>query len=262
MMCGLLSKALLSVARIYALNAFWDGLTSCQMKRLLAIGDIHGCLTALNTLLSVVNPEAEDVVVTLGDYVDRGPDSSGVIERLFELDQETQWVPLLGNHDLLFREVLAGVDTHLEGWLSVGGRETLESYGGFEVPESHRDFFESGCGLYFEPEGESVFFVHGSVVPNRPLAGQRAEDLLWRRITELDEFHVSGKRMICGHTAQRSGLPLITPYAICIDTWVFGEGWLTCFDIHAETFVQANEDGEVREFSLVELLSGRMVQES
>lgn len=232
------------------------------MKRLLAIGDIHGCLTALNNLLHRVQPGPNDVVVTLGDYVDRGPDSAGVIERLLELGHQTQWVSLLGNHDLLFTDVLHGDNTHLIGWLSVGGTETMESYGDYsDVPESHRDFLENRCQLFYEPEGESVFFVHGSVVPSRPLNAQRAEDILWKRITDLDQLHVSGKRMVCGHTAQRSGLPLITPYAICIDTWAFGEGWLTCYDVHAESFVQANEDGEVREFSLEDMLAGRLIQD-
>jgi len=229
------------------------------MMRLLAIGDIHGCLTALNALLETVRPGAEDVVVTLGDYVDRGPDSKGVVERLFQLDGTTQWVPILGNHDVLFKQALDGDHTYLEGWLSVGGQETVESYGGkIEVPESHWEFFENRCRLLYEPEGESVFFVHGSVVPNRPLNKQRPEDLLWQRVNHQTQGHESGKLMICGHTAQRSGLPLVTPHAICIDTWAFGEGWLTCYDVHAEVFVQANEEGLVREFSLDDLMQGRV----
>jgi serine/threonine protein phosphatase 1 len=213
---------------------------------------------AISTCLRV-RPQREDVLVTLGDYVDRGPDSAGVIERLFELEQQTQWVPLLGNHDLLFKQVLDGDRTFFDGWLSVGGTETLDSYGGrIEVPASHRAFLENRCRLFYEPEGAEVFFVHGSVVPKRPLTRQRSEDLLWQRVTDLTERHESGKLMICGHTAQRSGLPLVTPNAICIDTWAFGEGWLTCFDVHAETFVQANEEGQVRAFSLADLVRGKV----
>lgn len=58
--------------------------------------------------------------------------------------------------------------------------------------------------------------------------------------------------MICGHTAQKSGLPLILPHAICIDTWVFGDGWLTCFDLEAGLFYQAREDGQKRTLTLLE----------
>lgn len=222
--------------------------------RLLAIGDIHGCLTAFDTLLAEVRPGKEDVVVTLGDYVDRGPDSRGVIDRLLRLREETTLVTLLGNHDALFREVLEGNSDNLRGWLSVGGIQTLDSYGGkSDVPESHLQFLRSGCRLWYEPEGENVFFVHGSAFPNLPLAAQPEEWLLWKRIHDAQWPHESGKTMICGHTAQRSGTPLILPSAICIDTWVFGEGWLTCYDIHGGTFTQSNQKGELRRLSFEEV---------
>lgn len=215
--------------------------------RLISIGDIHGCLTAFETLLDELRPEKDDVVVTLGDYVDRGPDSNGVIERLLRLQSETTLVPLLGNHDALFLEVLDGTCENLRGWLSVGGVQTLESYGGKSgVPDSHTAFLRLGCRLWYEPEGEKVFFVHGSAFPGSPLTEQTMEWLLWRRIHDAGGPHVSGKAMICGHTAQRSGLPLVTPYAVCIDTWAFGEGWLTGYDVHAGVFVQANQAGETR----------------
>lgn len=221
---------------------------------LLAIGDIHGCLNALETLLTHLKPGRADVVVTLGDYVDRGPDSKGVIDRLLRLAGETTLVPLLGNHDLLFREALAGVLDQLEGWLQVGGQQTMESYGSLSaVPEAHHQFLSQTCRLWFEPENEEVFFVHGSACPGLPLEQQSEEWLLWRRIHEAEGPHVSGRTMICGHTAQRNGLPLLLPHALCIDTWAFGEGWLTCYDVHAAAFLQANESGEVRRLSLAEL---------
>jgi serine/threonine protein phosphatase 1 len=229
----------------------WGEFVLSDLMRLLAIGDIHGCCTALETLLDEIEPGREDVVVTLGDYVDRGPDSRGAIERLLRLGGETNWVPLLGNHDLLFRQVLDEECGNVAGWLTVGGVQTLESYGGLSgVPESHLHFLRTRCRLWYEPEGEPVFFVHGSAYPDLPLAAQPEEWLLWRRIHDASWPHVSGKTMICGHTAQRSGLPLVLPHAICIDTWVFGEGWLTCYDVHAGLFIQANEAGEVRTLRL------------
>jgi serine/threonine protein phosphatase 1 len=223
--------------------------------RLLAIGDIHGCLTAFNTLLDELRPGTEDVLVTLGDYVDRGPDSQGVMERLLALRAETTLVPLLGNHDVLFKEVVEGTSENFKGWLSVGGLQTLESYGGKSgVPDSHVEFLNTGCRLWFEPEGEKVFFVHGSAHPDLPLAEQPEEWLLWRRIHDAQWPHQSGKIMICGHTAQRSGLPLILANAICIDTWAFGEGWLTCYDVHGGLFIQSNQAGEIRQFTFDELI--------
>lgn len=222
--------------------------------RLLAIGDIHGCLTALETLLAAVQPCREDVIVTLGDYVDRGPDSKGVIDRLLRLAEETTLVPLLGNHDLLFREALEGKLANYPGWLNVGGQQTLESYGGLDaVPETHRRFLSETCRLFFEPEKENVFFVHGSAFPALPLAEQPENWLLWRRVYDAQWPHVSGRLMVCGHTAQRNGLPLMLPHALCIDTWAFGEGWLTCYDTHAAAFTQANESGEARRLTLEDL---------
>jgi serine/threonine protein phosphatase 1 len=155
----------------------------------------------------------------------------------------------LGNHDLLFTEVLEGTCDNLRGWLSVGGLQTLESYGGKSgVPDSHLTFLKTDCRLWFEPEGEKVFFVHGSAIPDLPLEEQPLEWLLWRRIHEAEGPHRSGKVMVCGHTAQRNGLPLVTPNAICIDSWAFGDGWLTAYDVHASVFIQANQAGEIRRF--------------
>jgi serine/threonine protein phosphatase 1 len=225
-----------------------------QRMRLLAIGDIHGCLTALDTLLEEVRPGREDVLVTLGDYVDRGPNSKGVLDRLVGLAGETTLVPLLGNHDVLFQEAIEGMLDHFEGWLRVGGAQTVESYGSLDaVPKAHYQFFDQTCRLWYEPDNEDVFFVHGSAFPGLPLEDQSVEWLLWHRIHEAQWPHVSGRTMVCGHTAQRSGLPLILPHALCIDTWAFGDGWLTCYDVHAASFIQANEAGAIRRLSMDEL---------
>ena len=108
--------------------------------RTLAIGDMHGCLTALETLLDVVAPSEEDQLVTLGDYVDRGPDSRGVIERLLALDRECHLVPLRGNHELMMLDA-----KQLRGamfWRLAGGTNTLASYDtgvAADIPEAFRD---------------------------------------------------------------------------------------------------------------------------
>ena len=84
--------------------------------RLIAIGDIHGCSVALRTLIEAIDPGASDIVVTLGDYVDRGPDSKGVIDQLIELGKRTQLVALMGNHEEMMMEVVQGHQTH-HNWL-------------------------------------------------------------------------------------------------------------------------------------------------
>ena len=75
--------------------------------RTIAIGDIHGCSAALDALLNAIRPRPEDCIVTLGDYINRGPDSRGVIERLIELKDRCRLVPLLGNHEEMLFEALA-----------------------------------------------------------------------------------------------------------------------------------------------------------
>ncbi len=222
--------------------------------RLLAIGDIHGCLTAFETLLAHLQPGQEDTIVALGDYVDRGPDSKRVLDRLLQLAGETRLIPLLGNHDSMFRDILNSEFGNLQGWLAVGGLQTLESYGNLDnVPPAHRQFLSETCRLWFEPAGEEVFFVHGSAHPSLPLERTPEDWLLWRRVHDGAHPHVSGRTMVCGHTAQRSGLPLILPHAICIDTWAVGEGWLTCYDVHAGAFLQTNQAREFRRLTLAEL---------
>lgn len=224
--------------------------------RLLAIGDIHGCLTAFDTLLDAVQPTPEDYLITLGDYVDRGPDSRGVVERLIELKQSQRLVPLIGNHEQMLLEARQS-PTVLESWLGYGGEATMDSYARYErrgeladVPDSHWEFF-AGCVDWFETDGH--FFVHACASPSTPLAEQPVSWLRWEKF-ELARPHLSGKVMICGHTRQMSGVPKNLGYAVCIDTWVYGNGWLTCLDANSGRFWQANERGQRREAQIEQIM--------
>jgi serine/threonine protein phosphatase 1 len=224
--------------------------------RTLVIGDIHGCSTALRTLLNTVRPGTNDVLVTLGDYVDRGPDSKGVIDILIGLEKTTQLKPVTGNHEILFLEVMAGRIAP-QGWLAAGGTETLISYSGdptklswSSVPKAHVEFLSERCLRYYEDA--THLFVHANANSVYALQDQSDDWLFWTRFS--DAFpHVSGKTMICGHTAQKSGLPAVRPFAICIDTWVYGQGWLTCLEVETGIIHQANEKGEQRTLKLVEM---------
>jgi serine/threonine protein phosphatase 1 len=220
--------------------------------RLLAIGDIHGCSTALAALLGIVQPSADDLVVALGDYVDRGPDSRGVLDRLLELRAKTRLVTLCGNHEQMMLE--ARVDPMVrESWLMYGGDATLESYATddrpaelSEVPQQHWEFLEQ-CRDWYETERH--FFVHAGAAPDLPLDDQPIELLRWERFDDPPP-HRSGKVMICGHTRQASGWPRNLGHAVCIDTWVYGPGWLTCLDVRSGAFWQANEIGQTRQADL------------
>src|SRR3954453_11142807 len=96
--------------------------------RTITIGDIPGCSMALDALIDAIKPRPEDTIVTLGDYIDRGPDSRGVIERLIDLGRRCRLVPLLGNHDQMLLDVRSG-KYRIYWLLDIGGTTTLDSYG-------------------------------------------------------------------------------------------------------------------------------------
>jgi serine/threonine protein phosphatase 1 len=94
-------------------------------------------------------------------------------------------------------------------------------------------------------ETENHFFVHANADPSAPIYAQPDEMLYWQRFGK-PRPHVSGKTMVCGHTIQRSGEPLNVGHAICIDTWAYGKGWLTCLDVETGNYWQTNEQGQRR----------------
>lgn len=216
--------------------------------RIIAIGDIHGCLAAFETLLAAVRPQPEDTVVTLGDYIDRGPDSRGVIERLLRLAGQCRLVPIVGNHDQMLLDLCDGHSDLYVNWLMYGGNTTLESYDTLkpeEIPPAHIEFLR-GCRLVHETERH--FFVHGNYVAELPLAKQPADTLLWDSLKMREPGpHCSGKTAILGHASQRSGEILDLGYAKCIDTWCYGGGWLTALDVGGGQVWQADKRGEGRE---------------
>jgi serine/threonine protein phosphatase 1 len=225
--------------------------------RILAIGDIHGCLLALNALLELVKPQSEDQVILLGDYVDRGPDSFGVIDRLITLQTTHRLITLRGNHDQMMLDARHGDDAEVN-WLHHGGDQTLASYSVLgdagklvDVPDHHWQFLEETRILPYETA--THFFVHANVVPHLPLDGQTELILLWEKLID-PEPHVSGKIMICGHTAQKRGGPLNLGHAVCIDTFVYGDGWLTCLDVTAGQVWQANQRRQTRAFHIDDLI--------
>lgn len=220
--------------------------------RTLAIGDIHGCLTALNTLLAHVDPRPDDQLVFLGDYVDRGPHSRGVIDRLIGLIASHNVVALRGNHEVMMMQAREPRTAQYH-WMFYGGRETLESYSPKpnrlgrldEVPDGHWRFLDDHCQNLHELE--RVFFVHANAWPDVELEDQPTDMLHWEHIDPIGaRRHKSGKVMICGHTKQKSGVPLDLVHTICIDTWAYGDGYLTCLDIDTGEYWQASDGGVAR----------------
>ena len=248
-------------------------------RRTLVIGDIHGCMTAFNKLLDFIKLQPDDLLITLGDYIDRGPDSKGVIDRLLQLQKSHNLVSLRGNHELMmlkwWQTTEAGQD-----WWNNGGNKTVASYTSdfdtlieMEVfcqmgkaalftpeqmaklkdifPIEHIHFIEFGCCYWYETK--NYIFVHGMVDPSLEMPQQDPTNLVWQRFSRGHDAgirigpHCSGKKIVCGHTPQFLGLPVDIGHAVCIDTGPFmNDGWLTCLDIDRNDFYQANEQGQVR----------------
>jgi len=215
--------------------------------RLIAIGDIHGCAAALDTLLAAIAPQADDTIVALGDYVDRGPDSKGVIDRLIALGSRCKLIALHGNHEEMMLDVVRDGQPPFR-WLQYGGVETLDSYrfaGDMSVvSQAHRDFFASMRDFY---ETNDYFFVHANYDPDLSLAEQPRQLLRWMKLTDMTPPpHRSGKRAIVGHTHDRNGEIFDIGHLVCIDTFCYGGGWLTALDVDSGQLWQSNLAGELR----------------
>ena len=197
-------------------------------RRLLAFGDIHGCRTELLALLAQVSPGAGDQLVFLGDYVDRGPDSAGVIDDLLAVRARfPASVFLRGNHEQMLLDVLAGADPTT--FLFNGGGRTIASYearGGWPPPGEHRLFLENLPLLY---RSAGFVFVHAGLRPGTPLAEQGADDLLWIRQEFLECPDDWGATVVYGHTPRDA--PLFEPGRIGLDTGCVYGGRLTCCDV-------------------------------
>ena len=209
---------------------------SRQQNRLLAIGDIHGCLDQLKVLMDQVVPTTSDQVVFLGDYVDRGPASAGVIDYLLEFRSTfPATVFLRGNHEQMFAEYLQGHDP--TAFLMNGGLKTLSSYqdnGQWPIPSSHRTFLKALINCY---ETEDFIFVHAGLRPEIPLSEQDNSDLIWIRREFISSNYDWGKTVVYGHTPLEE--PLLTGSRMGLDTGCVYGRQLTCCDVRTRKIWQA-----------------------
>ncbi|MCH2182778.1 MAG: metallophosphoesterase [Mariniblastus sp.] len=219
------------------------------MPRTIAIGDIHGCAVALTRLLQELAPQKSDTIVGIGDYVDRGLDSNGVIETLVDLVSVCHLVPLIGNHELM---MFTGLQNRqdFEFWVQHGGGQTLSSYGGKteNIPQHHMTFLNHCLKFY---ETDTHIFLHANYVPEIPLHQQPDEVIFWEHIKEtVPGPHQSGKTVVVGHTPQSDGLVRNCGHLQIIDTFCYGDGWLTALDVDSGKIWQTNNAGDFRESML------------
>ncbi len=226
------------------------------MPRTLAIGDIHGCLTAFNALLDAVKLTPDDHLVLLGDYVDRGPDSKGVLNRILQLRKHRHVSAIMGNHEEMMLAARAGHIDLLRDWVLNGGLDTLISYGGEratlrDVPAEHWHFLANDLVDYVETD--THLFVHAGCQPNRPLSEQDDATLRWERCDHIQP-HQSGKIIVCGHTPQPAGMPMNKGFAICLDTAATYGELLTCLDVQSGKLWQSDPAGKISRGTIADYL--------
>lgn len=215
------------------------------MKRTFAIGDIHGCLDQLEDLVHRIEPRKDDLLVFLGDYIDRGPRIAEVIDFLIDLTSEVPCVFLRGNHEDMFLEFLE-FGTNKTLYFANGGRKTVESYLGSEpfishtqvahaLSQSHRAFY---AGLRWYYEDAHYIYVHAGVQPGVPMFRQDHRDLVWIR----DDFIFSptglNKKVIFAHTP--FARPFVKEDKIGVDTGGVYGGVLTAVQLPEEIFIQSH----------------------
>lgn len=225
-----------------------------------AVGDVHGCIDQLIAIEQKIADdgldfEGEKWLVTLGDYVDRGPDSAAVIEHVMgPAPAGFRRFALLGNHEQMMVDFLGNPAAHAY-WLDEGGAETLASYGialdypplrtmegtlrvlAEKLPAAHRQFLETLPNVLAVP---GWVFVHAGIRPGIPLSMQTDEDLIWIRAPFLTSQLTGGQRVVHGHTPGRE--IVVTPHRIDIDTHCFRTGRLSA--------VRVTPDGRTAFFSV------------
>lgn len=220
-----------------------------------AVGDVHGCAAELDKLLKKVRKDAASRadgrawrIVMLGDYVDRGCDSAGVLDRVMALEADGH-VVLPGNHEQLMHDALnarpGDVESAAESWWTNGGKQTLQSYGAkrlsrrrawrsFDmIPDRHRAFLRTMLEerpVYHRDDDDGLFFVHAGVRPHETLAEMRREVLLWSRSPRFmagdGEPWVEGLRVVHGHTPVAA--PDVYSHRVGLDTGAVYGGALSC----------------------------------
>jgi serine/threonine protein phosphatase 1 len=165
-------------------------------RRVYAIGDIHGRLDLLEAALERIaahdEPDTARTVICLGDYVDRGPDSAGVVARLMALEDDG-FVCLKGNHEAIMVEALGASGEEMDFWLNVGGMETLNSYGPSRAVPPEQVRWLDGLPLWWSDGNR--YYVHAGLEPNVPIKEQDEAVLLWIR----DKFLLAPAEALPGH---------------------------------------------------------------
>lgn len=216
--------------------------------RLFAIGDIHGCSTALRALIEAIDPQPDDTIISLGNIIDYGPDTRGAIEQLMELSGRCNLILLQGNHEEMLFQAFNGRDDR-RYWDSCGGTTTRRCYpnrGDDElIDPDHFAFLQRNCRDYHETD--RFIFIHASYFPNRPMPEQDGYTLRWEFVRPHQMArHYSGETVVAGHSTQQNGEVTDLGFLVLIDTGASMGGWLSALEVRSGKVIQANQAGEVR----------------
>ena len=210
-------------------------------RRVYAIGDIHGCLAELRKLHAAIEddlarrPSGSALLLHLGDYIDFGPDSAGVVALLASGPPigGLPTINLMGDHERTALDALSGDGAAATDWLHVGGQAALDSWGipagtargGWRrfVPTAHTEFLQA---LSIDHSDGDYLFVHAGIRPGVPLLHQTEDDKLGIRQSFLASEHDFGVVVVHGHSAIPT--PMVRPNRIGIDTGAGNGGRLTC----------------------------------
>ncbi len=204
-----------------------------ESERIFIVGDVHGCLDMLKRLMDRIDwRPGEDRLIFLGDYIDRGVDSKGVVDFILEITNTSPLVQcLMGNHENILLDFLNSGDPRL--LLINGGITTLESYQAAKmgedqplIPSEHVTFFQN---LFQYIELEDYYVVHAGFRPGVDIEKQALEDLIWIREPFIFSDYDFGKKVIFGHTPLAE--PLVTDNKIGLDTGAVYGNRLTCIEI-------------------------------
>ena len=201
------------------------------MKRILVCSDIHGQLNKFTNVLDDANYDPEkDQLILLGDYVDRGPDSKGVIENVIELVSEGA-IALKGNHEQMMIDALINQEDR-DLWVDNGGYKTISSYeGDHELMLKHAAWLRDNLALYHETE--DYIFVHAGLQPDVPLEWQEEDDMLWIRHQRPINL---GKLVVHGHTPKSEVMRIHDQ--LFIDTGATFRGKLSLVELPSMTIYE------------------------
>ncbi|MBI4516456.1 MAG: serine/threonine protein phosphatase [Deltaproteobacteria bacterium] len=212
--------------------------------RTFVVGDLHGCAEELKALLDGLALTSADTIIFLGDYVDRGPASLQVVERLLQLRVEGPSCTFLkGNHEDMFLAFMGLKGRYGQAFLANGGGPTLRSYAlegcsGAEVarrlPAEHLEFFRT---LQSYTVRGNFLCVHAGINPLRRLEDQDEEDLLWIREEFIRNRHGLPYTVLFGHTPLRDVL-VDLPYKVGLDTGLVYSNKLSCLELDSGELFQ------------------------